>query len=171
MLSDKITTWLARHWYKVIIVFVVLLIVQKVFGILKPILQFFGVGSSVKKLDELSDNALDAVVKERQKVASSMRLSKPVAYWANLAEMLYSKMRYYGHLGTNSDIVEYMKHPQNDLDYLTLVEAFGKRKEIFGWVETGEAMTLPVFVKDEITRSEVSEINNDYASKGITYRI
>jgi hypothetical protein len=88
--------------------------------------------------------------------------------WANQLETAMEDV------GTDEDTIKSIfKNLQNNTDYLKLYTAFGSREYSGGWTPDmfGEDWDLGQWLVEELDSSEITEINNDLSSKGITYRI
>lgn len=120
-------------------------------------------------------NNVDDEIKKMER--SGQKPSFNEANYNTLANTLYESMRYavgddYG------KVVEIMKSMKNDLDVSKIIKAFGiKQNYVFG-IPTGEPQDLFTWIARELgeewaglTSYRVTQINNDWAKKGIKYKI
>jgi hypothetical protein len=75
-------------------------------------------------------------------------------------------------LGTDEDAIYSVFYKlKNNSDYLALLSAWGKPTRTVYEFGIGYSMTLPQFLRKEMSDSEVSKVNKILASKKITYRV
>lgn len=106
-----------------------------------------------------------------------LRQSYPDAQYAAFANSIYESMKYAA--GDNyGSVVDTCKKMQNNLDVALLVDAFGLRQDYFFAIPTGKPMDIFTFIKSELgnewgglTDYRVKQINTNWESKGITYKI
>ena len=57
-------------------------------------------------------------------------------------------------------------------DVLSLVDAFGQRKSQEAWfgMAGGQMLTLPQWISEDMSASEIAKINNILSGKNINYR-
>jgi hypothetical protein len=75
-------------------------------------------------------------------------------------------------LGTDEDaIYSTFRKLKNNTDYLKLLTAWGKpNRTVYEW-GVGRKMTLPQYIRWEMSDTEVKKVNDILQSKGITYRV
>lgn len=75
-------------------------------------------------------------------------------------------------LGTDeAAIYSTFRKLKNNTDYLKLLNAWGKpNRTVYEW-GVGRKMTLPQYIRWEMSDSEVKKVNDILKSKGITYRV
>lgn len=101
----------------------------------------------------------------------------PESSYFEFANTCYEGMRYA--VGDNYGAVEdTLKKMNNDLDVALLIKAFGSRQNYVFGIDSGSPMDLFTFVQSELgsewaglTSYRVNSINNNWAGKGITYKI
>ena len=97
--------------------------------------------------------------------------------YMSFANTIYNSMRYC--VGDDYGSVEStMKKMNNDLDVAKLIKAFGVRQDYCFGIPSGDPMDLFTYVRKElgndyagITDYRVKHIMDDWANKGITYKI
>jgi hypothetical protein len=143
----------------------------------------FMVGNKVyKKIfpsakDVANRQLLTNVNSEISKFQAKMKPSYNDSNYITLANTIYEGMRYC--VGDDYGAVEEnMKKMKNDLDVAKLIKAFGQKQNYCFGVPTGGDMDLFTFVKKELgsdygglTDYRLQRINQDWAKKGITYKI
>lgn len=172
MKLDKVGTYYndLPSWAKGVVVVGGLVIVyavgKKVIGIIIP---------SAKKLrnQQLAKDISSEIARLRKTKNQSFADSQ----YKLFANTCYEGMRYcagdaYG------DVEETLKRMQNDLDVALLIQAYGFRQRYCFGIPAGGAEDLLTTVKAELgnewgglTNYRVDNINNNWARKGITYRI
>jgi hypothetical protein len=88
--------------------------------------------------------------------------------WANQLETAMDD------IGTDENtIISIFKNLKNNTDYLKLFQAFGTRKYTGGYLPgwANDSWDLGQWLVEELDSEEITQINNELASKGITYRI
>lgn len=75
-------------------------------------------------------------------------------------------------LGTDeAAIYSTFRKLKNNTDYLKLLNAWGKpNRTVYEW-GVGRKMTLPQYIRWEMSDTEVKKVNDILKSKGITYRV
>lgn len=127
-----------------------------------------------KKNKELAKN-IDAEIKKAESLGQ--RPSFNDANYTTFANSLYEAMRYA--VGDNyGKVVEIMKQMKNDLDVSKLIKAFGTRQNYIFGIPKGEPADLFAWINEElgseylgVTSYRVTDINKDWAKKGISYKI
>lgn len=172
MKLDKVSSYYTDlpSWAKGVVVVGGLLIVyavgKKVIGIVLP---------SAQKLrnQQLAKDITSEIARLRKTKTQSFSDSQ----YKTFANTCYEGMRFcagdaYG------DVEETMKRMQNDLDVALLIQAYGFRQRYCFGIPASSAEDILTTVKAElgnewggITNYRVDNINNNWARKGITYRI
>jgi len=98
------------------------------------------------------------------------------ANYNTFADTIYEGMRY--SIGDDYKAVRATcQKMQTNLDVALLIKAFGIRQNyFFGFFDAGSPMDMLTFIKTELGHEwwfgdKVKDINSDWASKGITYRV
>ena len=73
-------------------------------------------------------------------------------------------------------VVNTLKKMQNKLDAALLIDAFGIKQNFAFGIPTGDPMDLLSFIKTELGNewwfiNRIKQINEDWESKGIPYRV
>jgi len=127
-----------------------------------------------KKNQELY-KSIDADIKKAESLGQ--RPSFIDSNYVTLANTLEDSMRQA--IGDNyGKVVEIMKSMKNNLDVSKLVKAFGLRQNYLFGIDKGDPKDLFAWINEELggeymglTSYRVTQINNDWAKKGISYRI
>ena len=160
MKTNKLALWLGRNWV-VLAVGLGLVLLWPLFRSLYR--SFAGVGSTVSGIFSDDGKKFDLPVPSGA--------SRPSEYWAAIAEAIYDEIGWYNPFESDKAVVSYMKEVKSDADFVLLVNAFGEKREQLAGVYLGSPKGLMYYLKDELNDKSIVEINQDYASKGITYRI
>lgn len=129
---------------------------------------------SEKQTQQLLTNIKADIEKFR---AQGQVATYPETEYSVLANSAYESMRYC--VGDSYGTVEsIMKKMQNNLDVALLIDAFGIRQNYCFGIPTGLPLDLVAFTKKELgndwgglTDYRVVSINENWAKKGITYKI
>lgn len=99
----------------------------------------------------------------------------PSANYVTFANTIYQGMRYavgddYG------SVVNTLKKMENKLDAALLIDAFGVKQNYAFGIPTGDPMDMLSFIKTELGNewwfiNRIKQINEDWSSKGIPYKI
>jgi len=124
-----------------------------------------------KELQKEIDVEISNWIKKGQKASFSD------ANYLTFANTIYEGMRY--GIGDNyGKVVDTMLLMNNNLDVAKLIKAFGVRQNYLFGIDTGSPLDLLTFVQSELgseylglTSYRITKINNDWAKKGITYKI
>lgn len=110
-----------------------------------------------------------SVVKYIQDTTNKILATKTLGEWTLIANQIYSNFDQ-PVWNNNSDAVRLLQMPVNDADVALLIQGFGfKSSHWFAFFE-GAPMRLPEFLSQQATSSNIKDVNNNYAKKGITYR-
>lgn len=136
--------------------------------LIRPLLTKFGLmqDPNVVKSKEQADKNLQQYLND---TTSRIQSTKSLGEWTLIANQIYSDLDQ-PIMNNNSDAVRLFKMAQNDADVALLIQGFGTRASHWFGFFNGAAMTLPEFLSQQATSSNITAINNDYAKKGITYR-
>jgi len=136
--------------------------------VIKPILEKFGLmqEAAVTKTQEQAATNVQQYV---QDTTTRIQATKSLGEWTLIANQIYSDFDQ-PVWNNNADAVRLLKMPMNDADVALLIQAFGTRSSHWFGFFSGAGMTLPQFLSQQATSSNLAEINNAYAKKGISYR-
>lgn len=96
--------------------------------------------------------------------------TKDDLFWKTASDTIYDSWATTNFFGASSNTIRLLKTPQNDADVLKLYQFYGKRQNYSFGLPVGEPRTLPEAANYELG-SDVNQINKDWASKGIKYRL
>lgn len=91
------------------------------------------------------------------------------SYWLSLADTIDNCLNHEW-WDDESAAKRYLMYCQNDTDVYKLIDAYGERPTITTFTLKWNYMTLAENVQDELSSSQIKEVNEYYKSKGITYR-
>ena len=120
---------------------------------------------------------LDEAEKQRKELEKKFKLSYPPIQYAQMANSIYESTKY--GLGDNSGaVVDLMKNLKNDLDINMLIRIYGtKQNYVFG-IPQGDPRDLFTNIRAELgneygglTSYRINKINEDWAKKGIKYKL
>lgn len=130
--------------------------------------------SESQKKSQLLLNTIDADIAKLK--ASGLRESYPNADYLTSANTIYEAMRYCAG-DSYSTVVSVCKKMMNDLDVALLMKAFGTKQNYCFGIDAGAPMDLFSFIQRELGTEwllfdwKIQEINRNWSSKGITYRL
>jgi ABC-type microcin C transport system permease subunit YejB len=127
-----------------------------------------------KKNKELA-NGIDAEISKW--IKKGQKASFNDSNYLIFANTIYDSMRYA--IGDDyGKVVDTMELMKNDLDVAKLIKAFGNKQNYSFGIPTGSPLDLFSFVQSELgseffglTSYRVTKINDNWAKKGITYKI
>jgi hypothetical protein len=136
--------------------------------VVKPLLTKFGLMEQplVSKTKEEAKTNIEKYVKD---TTNKLQATKSLGEWTLVANQIYTDFDQ-PVWNNNSDGVRLLKMPMNDADVALLIQGFGTRSSHWFGIFSGAGRTLPEFLSEQATSSNINEINNAYAKKGITYR-
>jgi hypothetical protein len=143
---------------------------------IKSLLQKFGILNTDAQ-QEAQESEAETTRKVNQEIRQSLEtvykgqaLSKPVAEWAQIADIIHNNLKRSALDDNYEDAGYQLARPKNDADIHKLIEVFGSREEnYFGVIPAGRK-TLPQFVTSNLSREKIAAINDNYRRKGIKYR-
>lgn len=130
------------------------------------------------KAEKKAQEFLNAVTNDIQGFKNAgQKASHPESAYVTFANTIYNSMRYV--IGDDyGAVVESCQKMQNSLDVALLIDAFGVRQNYMTFFEAGDPMDMFTFIRSElgneylgITAYRLKQINQDWDSKGITYKI
>lgn len=125
-------------------------------------------GTNIKNLfskaqNQLQQNAAMNTIEQRY---PNQTKSYTTYEYQSMADRLYNAFK---GLGTDDNVVmDVMRQMKNDLDVYALIDAFGTKQG--AWPQRSFSGTLPTWMSDEMSTSELAKINSILSSKGIEYR-
>jgi hypothetical protein len=131
--------------------------------------------SKVKKSEQKQEKDLEKDIKDE--IKKGVKQTFPEGNYISFANSVYDSVRYC--VGDDySNVVNICKKMMNNLDVAKLMLAYGKRQRYCFGLPVGDKLDLFATIKAElgqewggITDYRVTQINKDWESKGITYRI
>lgn len=139
----------------------------------KIVKSFFKSGSEVLTSNVLNTNLTDIQKFILQGFVPSFEYSQ----YPNFANIIYESTKY-GIGDSYGTVVDTLKQMKNNLDVALLIKAYGtKQNYVFG-IPTGEKKDLFTNIQAELgnefgglTSYRINQINSDWLSKGITYKL
>ena len=130
--------------------------------------------SESQKRSALLLNTIDADISKLK--LSGLKESYPNADYLTFANTIYESMRYCAG-DSYKTVVSTCKKMMNDLDVALTMKAFGTRQNYCFGIDAGTPMDMLSFIQKELGREwllfdwKIQEINRNWSSKGITYRL
>jgi hypothetical protein len=138
------------------------------FLVLKPLLIKLGIvqdpalaAQSAAQSQNVSDYVSSAV--------ASQTPTKTRGEWQLIADSIYTDLSQIL-INNRSDAVYQLARPQNDADVALLIDTFGQRQQNWFGFSAGSTQTLPAFVTQTLTNSDINTVNNNYQRKGIKFQ-
>jgi len=134
------------------------------------------VGYAVYKLTQKFGETDEADRKEDSEIQNELQIEsnkKPASYADSQYRTFANTIETAGFdVGTDENaIYSTFRKLKNNTDYLKLLRAWGKpNRKVYEW-GIGRNMTLPQFIRWEMSDSEVKKVNDILSSRGITYRV
>jgi len=138
------------------------------FFVLKPLLIKLGIMQDpALALQEAaqSQNVSDYV----SSAVANQKPTKSRGEWQLIADSLYTDLSQLV-VNNRSDAVYQLARPQNDADVALLIDTFGQRQQNWFGFNAGGTQTLPAFVTQNLTNSDLATVNNNYQRKGIKFQ-
>jgi len=134
--------------------------------VVKPILIKFGVLKSSEQLaqEQLQSGNIQSYLKY-----NNNKLTKTIGEWQLIANTIYTDLKDLAIIDNVNDAILQLCKVQNDEDVKALISAFGNRQvSAFGF-GYGTNYSLPDFVKQSLSNSEIDSINSNYSRKNIKF--
>jgi hypothetical protein len=139
----------------------------------KIVNSFFKSGSEQLTTSVLNTNEDDIKKFAKQGLKPSFEISQ----YPMFANIIYESTKY-GIGDSYGTVVETLKQLQNNLDVALLIRAYGTKQNFVFGIPTGEKRDLFTNIQSELgneygglTSYRIEQINNNWASKGITYKL
>jgi hypothetical protein len=135
-----------------------------------------GIGYVIYKVTQKLGETEDADRKEGGEVQSELEQEvkkKPASYPDSQYRTFANTIETAGFdMGTDeAAIYSTFRKLKNNADYLKLLNAWGKpNRKVYEW-GIGRNMTLPQYIRWEMSDGEVKKVNDILSSKGIKYRV
>lgn len=134
------------------------------FSVLSGILEKLGIWQTKEERDRQKQYEESA-----GQVYAVQQPTKPVHEWKIIADLIYEDLRYSSFDDKTGDAGYQIARVQNDADVLKLAELFGERTETFFGIPVGN-FNFYQFIRRNLSRSKLNEINGNYQRKGIKFR-
>ena len=138
------------------------------FFVLKPLLIKLGIvqdpalaAQSAAQTQNVSDYVSSAVANQTP--------TKTRGEWQLIADSIYTDLSQIL-INNRSDAVYQLARPQNDADVALLIDTFGQRQQNWFGFSAGSTQTLPAFVTQTLTNSDINTVNGNYQRKGIKFQ-
>ena len=138
------------------------------FLVLKPLLIKLGIVQDpalAAQAAAQSQNVSDYV----SSATASQTPTKTRGEWQLIADSIYTDLSQVL-INNRSDAVYQLARPQNDADVALLIDTFGQRQQNWFGFSAGSTQTLPAFVTQTLTNSDINTVNNNYQRKGIKFQ-
>ena len=138
------------------------------FLVLKPLLIKLGIvqdpalaAQAAAQSQNVSDYVSSAVANQTP--------TKTRGEWQLIADSIYTDLSQIL-INNRSDAVYQLARPQNDADVALLIDTFGQKQQNWFGFSAGSTQTLPAFVTQTLTNSDINTVNNNYQRKGIKFQ-
>jgi len=138
------------------------------FLVLKPLLIKLGIvqdAALAAQAAAQSQNVSDYV----SSAVANQTPTKTRGEWQLIADSIYTDLSQIL-INNRSDAVYQLARPQNDADVALLIDTFGQRQQNWFGFSAGSTQTLPAFVTQTLTNSDINTVNNNYQRKGIKFQ-
>jgi hypothetical protein len=135
--------------------------------------------SSIFKSDseKASELILSEAEKEKKELEKKFKLSFSPTQYAQFANSIYESTKY--GIGDNyAAVVDIMKNLKNDLDVNKLITVYGSKQNYIFGIPQGAPRDLFTNIRAELgneylglTSYKLNKINEDWAKKGIKYKL
>ena len=137
------------------------------FLLIKPLLQKLGI---VKSKDEVEEEKKQDTSQTNYVNNASGNLTKSQSEWQIIANTIYEDLRYSSLDDNKADAGYQVARVQTEKDLATLIKAFGFRQEYFFGLPAGGKKDLPAFIRSNLSKSAIDQINWNYRSKKIKFQ-
>lgn len=137
------------------------------FLLIKPLLQKLGI---VKSKDEVEEEKKQDTSQTNYVNNASGRLTKSESEWQIIANTIYEDLRFSSLDDNKADAGYQVSRVQTEKDLATLIKAFGFKQEYFFGLPTGGKKDLPAFIRTNLSKSAIEQINWNYRSKKIKFQ-
>lgn len=137
------------------------------FLLIKPLLEKLGI---VKSKDEVEEEKKQDNSQTNYANNASGRLTKSESEWQIIANTIYEDLRYSALDDNKTDAGYQVARVQTEKDLATLIKAFGFRQEYFFGLPTGGKKDLSAFIRSNLSKSAIDQINWNYRSKKIKFQ-
>lgn len=143
--------------------------------VVRPLLNKLGITQSAQAAAAAAaaaaQQAANLAAAQQQFIAAGQKLSKPKAYWDQIAESIFHDLARYGAIDDNEkDAIYQLSRVNNDLDVLYLIQTYGKRPDMVFGVNFSGDKNLQDTINDNMSVSEINQVNTAYAKKNIKFR-
>jgi hypothetical protein len=135
--------------------------------ILRPFLEKLGIVESREK--EIQRNYQETE-KEKYLEPTKEKPTKSPGEWVIIADQIYQDLKFSKISDNRKDAGYQIARVKNNADFKLLYKAFGKRQEYTFGIPAGGEKDLAGFVVDNLERSQIEIINNNYRHKGIKFQ-
>lgn len=133
--------------------------------IIKPVLQTLGIKKTAEQIRQ-GENVNTFITQ----TLSRQKPTKSVGEWQIIANQIYEDLKYTALDDNKQDAFYQIQRVKNDADVATLIRAFGTRREFVFGIPAGSPKDLQQFITSNLSRTQISQINDNYRRKGIKYR-
>lgn len=141
------------------------LIIAGYFLVIRPLLQSLGLQKTEREKEKETD-----VNKEIRDQQRKERQTKTDAEWRVIADNIYQSLRFSAIDDDKANAGYQVARVQNNLDFWLLYKFFGNRQEYAFGLPVGGKQDLASFIRGNLSKSAIAQINNNYRSKGIKFQ-
>ena len=137
--------------------------------ILRPIFIKLGLQKDPERTatEERKESQLEQQIAD---VSKTQKPTKSVQEWQVIADAIYKDLRYSALDDDKNDAGYQVARVKNEADFWTLYKLFAKRREYLFGIPNGDLMDLQQFVKSNLSKDQITKINQNYKSKGIKFQ-
>ena len=141
------------------------LIIAGYFLVIRPLLQSLGLQKTEREKEKETD-----VNKEIRDQQRKERQTKTDAEWRVIADNIYQSLRFSAIDDDKANAGYQVARVQNNVDFWLLYKFFGNRQEYAFGLPVGGKQDLASFIRGNLSKSAIAQINNNYRSKGIKFQ-
>ena len=148
---------------------VAIVIVFVLFKVARGILEVLGISDTKeeKEANKKTDKALEDFKKE------SLLTSKPTrtaAQWQLVANDIYNALKYSAVADDKARAYTLLASILTDADMALVLLGFGKRQEYFFSIPQGEEKTLQEFVSNNLSQTDINDLNKLYSRSKMRFK-
>jgi len=137
------------------------------FLVLRPLFEKMGI---VESREETQQRNYKEEEKSKYLDPGTEKPTKSAGEWVIIADQIYQDLKFSRISDNRKDAGYQIARVKNNADFKLLYKAFGKRQEYTFGIPAGGEKDLAGFVVDNLERSQIEIINNNYRHKGIKFQ-
>lgn len=141
------------------------LIIAGYFLVIRPLLRSLGLQKTELQIQKESD-----VNKEIKNLQNKEKQTKTDAEWRVIADNIYQSLKFSALDDDKANAGYQVARVKNNIDFWILYKFFGNRQEYAFGLPVGGKQDLVSFIRGNLSKSAINQINNNYKSKGIKFQ-